>query len=303
MKVAKLLHNPKAGEGKYDKTQLIDLIESKGYKCIYASVKKEGWDIIESEVDFVIVAGGDGTVRKTAKVLLDRKVLDKHIPIAILPMGTANNISKSLNIIGETEAIIDSWKTWNIKKFDVGKITGLGKEPMFLLEGFGFGLFPNLMKEMKNHKEQESKDPVENLNLALSLLQTLAYEYQARECKLELDGVDHSGKFLLVEIMNTASIGPNLNFNTFGDSSDGELEVIIIPESQREKFIEYMKDRKEGIEAPFCFSALKAKDIKISWKGIHTHVDDELIKEKNPIEASVEIHSGVLSFLQPGEPK
>src|SRR5690606_30915818 len=128
MKFAKLLHNPGAGEGDLTKKDLITLIQSAGFGCSYSSTKKKGWENIESmETDFLILAGGDGTVRKVASELLDKKLLDKKLPIGLLPFGTANNIAKTLGIIGDTNHIIQSWNEKYLKKFDVGKIYGLPK--------------------------------------------------------------------------------------------------------------------------------------------------------------------------------
>src|ERR1044071_1708506 len=92
MKVAKLLHNPKADDREHTKEELVTMIEEQGYKCLYASTKDKGWKEIEPEVDFLVLAGGDGTIRKVASELLGRKVIDRTYPIAVLPMGTANNI-------------------------------------------------------------------------------------------------------------------------------------------------------------------------------------------------------------------
>ena len=106
MKIAKVLHNPNAGDGENSDKDLITALEAEGYKCSYLSTKEKGWekkdwDKIESEdIDFVIVAGGDGTVRKLAGELLDRKLIDKKLPIALLPFGTANNIARTLGIAG-----------------------------------------------------------------------------------------------------------------------------------------------------------------------------------------------------------
>lgn len=297
MKTAKLLHNPKAGEGKYEKKELTEMIESKGYKCIYTSTKKDSWDNIEPEVDFIIIAGGDGTIRKVVTKLLNRRIMDKQYPLAILPLGTANNISKSLNITGNTGEIIESWSTCKMKNFDIGRISGI-EDHSFFLEGFGFGLFPNLMNRMKKDPK-ESEEPNEKLARAIELIEEIAREYKARECTLELDGIDHSGKFLLVEVMNTATIGPNLNLNPSADPGDGELEVIIIPEAQREKFIDHLKTNMGGKSNSSSFSALKARDIKIVWEGIHAHVDDEIIKGINQIAASIELRQHVIKFLIP----
>src|SRR4051812_7273089 len=122
MKTAKLLHNPGAGNERHTKDELVTQIKAAGFNCEYASVKGWFWDNITDKIDFVIVAGGDGTIRKIAKELLGRKILDKTFPIALLPVGTANNISKTLQIFGKTADIIQSWHKGNIKKYDVGKI-------------------------------------------------------------------------------------------------------------------------------------------------------------------------------------
>ncbi|WP_276131665.1 diacylglycerol/lipid kinase family protein [Polluticoccus soli] len=297
MKVAKLLHNPNAGDGEYSKETLVSLIENHGYKCLYSSTKEKGWKEIEPEVDFLVVAGGDGTVRKVATELLDRKVIDRNYPIAVLPLGTANNIGRTFGFEAD-EATVASWSEENIQKIDVGKVQGL-PEDIFFIEGFGFGLFPNLMKEMKKRKDKEEHTSEENIINALDVLLELAKTYKARPCKLELDGVDHSGEFLLVEVMNIRSIGPNLDLNPMGDPSDGEFEVIIIPENQREKLVRYIEDKLADDETAFSFSALKASDIKIKWDGLHLHADDEILKADAPVKVEVAVQKNVLEFLVP----
>lgn len=99
MEKAIILHNPGAGDEDHKKSDLIELIEEKAYKVGYFSVKKlkDGRKKLEKAA-FAVVAGGDGTVRRIAKELTKRTILHKQIPMAILPMGTANNLSKTLAI-------------------------------------------------------------------------------------------------------------------------------------------------------------------------------------------------------------
>src|ERR1051325_5153423 len=98
MKKVKLLHNPTAGDEEHSKKELVALIKSNGYDCKYSSTKDKDWAEFEEDLDFLIAAGGDGTIRKITKELLNRKKLEKILPIAPLPLGTANNIAKTLNI-------------------------------------------------------------------------------------------------------------------------------------------------------------------------------------------------------------
>ena len=297
MKVAKLLHNPKAGEGEYTHKKLARLINRAGYDCSYSSTKKEGWDKIKtSETDLIVVAGGDGTVRKVAKV-----VLEKKMPLALLPLGTANNIAKTLGVNGKPEEVIQTWENGILKPFDVGRIYGLKKEPGFFLEGIGYGVFPRLMKEMKKKKDELSDSPEENLRIAWETLHDIILSSKARFCKVSLDGADYSGKFLLAEVMNTQSIGPNLNLTPVGDPSDGEFEVVLVSERQREEFAAYVHNKLHGIEQPPIFNIIKARNLEMFWEGKLLHIDDEIVQLNKSKEVRIKMQEGLLKFLVKAE--
>lgn len=292
MKSANILHNPKAGEGEFTAKKLVKLIEASGINCSYSSTKKKGWEKIEADdMDMIILAGGDGTVRKVAGALLEKK-----LPIGLIPLGTANNIAKTLGITGTVEQIIEGWNHKTIKKFDIGRIYGF-KKADFFLEGFGYGVFPRLMKEMKNKPEKASAE--RNINIALETLHDIILSSKARYCRITLDGADYSGSFLLAEVMNTQSIGPNLNLAPFADPGDGSFEVILISERQREEFAMYVLNKLNGKEQSPIFNILKAKNLEIYWEGKLLHVDDEIIALKEPVEIKIKLQEGVLEFLVP----
>jgi diacylglycerol kinase (ATP) len=296
MKRAQLIHNPKAGEKDFSRKELMRLIEAEGFDCTYSSVKKDGWDEFDDQTDFIIVAGGDGTVRRAAKALVKRKLLDKQYPIALLPHGTANNVATTLDISGDVQDIIKSWHKATLKKFDVGKVRGLSDE-IFFLEGFGFGIFPKLMKVMKKIEDQLSENREEKIKMARVVLYDVVLSYKARQCTIVADDVDHTGKYILVEVMNTTSIGPNLGLSRSGDPGDGEFEVVLISEKHQKKFEEYLLNRINGKEDTYSFTTLKAKNIQIFWEGKDLHADDEILKIEKPKAVSIEIQPGILEFL------
>jgi len=296
MKVINLFHNPTAGNEDHDKEELISLMEENGFECQYSSMKKN-WKDIDEKVDFIVAAGGDGTIRKITKQLLDRKLSEKTWPIALLPLGTANNIAQTLDVEGSAEEIIQSWQHTHTKAFDVGRIRGLSGADFFL-ESLGYGMFPYLIKKMK---KVETQTPEEEIKTALEILYDIIFSYEPKQCHLTIDGVDHSGKFLMTEIMNTKLIGPNLFLSPHGDPGDGEFEVIMIPEKDKEKLAAYISDKLKGIESPYTFQQLKAKEIKISWEGTHLHVDDEIIKIDKGVEIEIEMRKGLLEFMVPNK--
>ncbi|MCF6402584.1 hypothetical protein L3C95_11470 [Chitinophaga filiformis] len=293
---AHLLHNPKAGDKDHSENELVKQISAHDIRCIYSNVKKEWVKDLTPDADFVIIAGGDGTVRKVILEFLGGKA-DRRYPIALLPMGTANNISRSLDVVGNPDDIIGSWHQHRIKKFDVGRIAGFHEE-MFFLEGFGFGVFPVLMEAMKQLEEPD--EPEEKLKMALEMLHDVIDNYTAQECRLEIDGVDHSGKYLLVEVMNIRSIGPGLNLNGDADVGDGEMEVILLGEDKRKAFSAYIQDRiSSAAHKDYDLPVIKGKNIRIGWEDEHAHIDDELIKVGKGKSYIVSILKRELEFLVP----
>src|SRR4051812_7827257 len=96
-----LLHNAKAGNESWSSKDLIRLVARAGFKPRYHPLKLALKDpkLLEHG-EFVIVAGGDGAIRKAALALLDR---DR--PIAPLPLGTANNVVRSYGLSMKPEKI------------------------------------------------------------------------------------------------------------------------------------------------------------------------------------------------------
>jgi diacylglycerol kinase family enzyme len=259
-------------------------------------MEKKAWKKMQDKVDFIVAAGGDGTVRKITKQLLDRKLSEKTWPIGLLPLGTANNIAQTLEINGNTEEIIQSWHHPQVKSFDVGRIRGLS-EAKFFLESYGYGIFPFLIRKMKKVDKKAIATPETEMKVALEILHDIIFSYEPKYCELNVDGHDLSGKFLLVEIMNTRLMGPNLFLSPHGDPGDGQFEIILIPEEDKEKLASYVAEKINGIDIPYTFRQLKGENIQISWEGTHVHADDEIIKMEKNEKIKIELCEGLLKFL------
>jgi diacylglycerol kinase family enzyme len=95
-------------------------------------------DALEAEFDAmfvaahraVIVLGGDGTARAAAK-----RAMATGIPIALLPGGTMNVLSKLVFGHADLEQAIEDLRTARITALDAGMA---GNEPFFLSAAFGF---------------------------------------------------------------------------------------------------------------------------------------------------------------------
>lgn len=295
MKKAQILHNPNAGKGEYSKKELIAILESQGFECGYSSTKEKGWKEMDDDVDFLVVAGGDGTVRKVAVKFLSTRE-GKSLPIALLPLGTANNIAKSLGINGHAKEVISNIAEDKRKEFDVGKIKGVEEGSIFL-ESFGYGIFPSLMKLMKEKPVSESKTPEEEIKAALERVHNIILSQDAESFDITIDGMQHTGKYIMVEVMNISSIGPNLGLSPNSDPGDGQFETVLIPESQREEFVSYISHKINGVDKAFIPLIVKGSDISIDSAMTPLHIDDELIDIKKPGRVTIKPDGAMLEFL------
>ena len=133
MKQVTLLHNPNAGDEEHNKKELKSLLKGNGLECRYFSTKEKGWKNFNTDTDLLAIAGGDGTVRKAIKNLLSRKhEIKRFPPIAVIPLGTANNIGNTLGITGNPGEVISSWRNSEIQKFDLGRIHNIDEAKFFL---------------------------------------------------------------------------------------------------------------------------------------------------------------------------
>ncbi len=144
MKVT-LIYNCGAGvDEQPNEQEILRLIRNFGHDVHEASLTRGGWEeAFRQPADAIAVAGGDGTVDQVAKSLMRAGT-----PIAVLPLGTANNIAKTLGLMNRPlDQLIASWPTARHVKFDVGTATGPWGTKHFV-EGIGIGLFTGTMSRL-----------------------------------------------------------------------------------------------------------------------------------------------------------
>ncbi len=93
-----------------------NLIENSTENCRYWS------DIIrqhQEQVDLVIVGGGDGTLNAVIEGLIDTQ-----LPLGILPLGTANDLARTLKIPQSLPEACNIIAGGHIRQVDLGQVNG-----------------------------------------------------------------------------------------------------------------------------------------------------------------------------------
>ncbi len=121
---ALLLLNRRAGPGNAQLPELIEVLRAGGVhvtapdlvdrESVSAAIRAHA-----AEVDLVVVGGGDGTVNAAAA-----GIVETGLPLGILPLGTANDLSRTLQLPAdpvEAARVITEGHTRNI---DIGEVNG-----------------------------------------------------------------------------------------------------------------------------------------------------------------------------------
>lgn len=264
-----LVYHPAAGEG-VSPEDLSSALSRHGYKVVQTMDHiEDATTLVKGDVQFVVVAGGDGTISRAAIALQNT-----NMPLALLPMGTANNIATTLGLNRPAEELMQGWKTAEVLKLDVGLLKQ-GPASRFFVEGSGGGLLPAGIAAMDAEPRDETHDPAESIARAIRTYRRVLSSLGARPIHLTLDGEESEEPLLLLEVLNIKSVGSQVVLSLHAEPDDGYLSVVTAGEAQRHEIDTYLERRLNGIVGHLPLPVRRARHIKVrGWEAMH--VDDEV---------------------------
>jgi diacylglycerol kinase (ATP) len=260
---ATLFHNPTAGHAA-TKDDILAAMKLADFEVRYVSIKNDDVEqALEKKTDLFVVAGGDGTI---SEVLT--KLPDRSIPVALLPLGTANNIARSLGIAGTPQELVETWKIDNTHPFDVGLVKASWGTSRFL-EGFGVGLFAEFLKAADKREKAKGAD---NLRKGRELFEKRVKAAKSIDLSISIDGKLVNGEFLGVEVMNIPFTGPGLPLAAKAHIADGILDVVCF-DADRRRELEKWLDAPHDEPPPV--TNRQGKLIELTWADVANRLDDE----------------------------
>ncbi|WP_052547615.1 diacylglycerol/lipid kinase family protein [Enhygromyxa salina] len=177
-RISILVANPTARTGKAERaiSRALEGLASAGLEPEFFATQPEGKtvaglaDRIEREdVARVVYLGGDGTFAESAKgIILARERSGVDVPLAMLPMGTANDQGRSFGISAGPKALEQNIKTiaggceqW----MDVGRIEAIDDDGEVIrsdlwFDNCGFGLSARILAQRNRDREFVAKVPL-----------------------------------------------------------------------------------------------------------------------------------------------
>jgi len=223
MKRVSLIYNPYAGSGaiKTYLDDIIDLFAETGMRIIpYRLGGSMDIDRVMTEIQAenyhkIVVAGGDGTVNLVVNAMIR---YDIHIPLAIFPTGTANDLASHLGIPQEIEGMINVALADDYIKADVGKA--------------GTKYFINVLAVGMLVDVSQRTDPLikNTLGLGAYYLRSLAELPFVRAYRLHIESKERTldEEVSAVLVMNGREAGGFKEVAPLSEVSDGLLDVLVV---------------------------------------------------------------------------
>lgn len=231
-----LLHNPSAGQGDHRGADLEAALSRKGMSVTYRTVDDGLEACGHPDVDALVIAGGDGTVRKVLTHVIDRK-----IPFGIIPLGGSNNVATTLGFAAET-VLRGRWPDDTMARpFHMGQVTGEWGQKSFI-EGVGFGvLAASVGCDTPPSRRAEDK-LAQGRRVMAGALETA----EALAVTVTVDGMPVDGLWLMTEVLARRHSGPRLPLVAPKQVIAGQLSVVLLDDTRRRDMMEWLKDPNTG---------------------------------------------------------
>ena len=163
--------------------------------------------------DTIVAVGGDGTVHHVVQHLIGTS-----LRLGILPLGTANNFARGLNIPGDLEGAFRTLARGYERVIDVGRIKN-----EYFIEAVGVGLFADTLSAMGG-EEAHRHEVGRIFRVTLPLL----WNPRARRLNLTLDGRAQEEEVVLVTVSNSRFLGENWAMAPDASLDDGLFDVVTV---------------------------------------------------------------------------
>lgn len=221
MKKVKLIYNPYSGENliisKLD--TVINIHQQAGFIIVPYRIKKnesimEAFDDIKAgDYSYILVAGGDGTVDSVVNAMAKSGI---SLPIAILPVGTANDFAKFLGIPFDISKACKQIINSNVTTVDLGSIND-----KYFVNVASTGLFTDVSQKT----DVNLKNTIGKLAYYLKGLEELP-NFRKLKIKIKSKEVYFDEEMYFLLVFNGMTAG-NFNLATRANATDGLLDVIV----------------------------------------------------------------------------
>ena len=284
---AVLLVNYEARRGNQALDGVVERLRAGGVTVEEAAL--DGPESVESavaalgEVDAAIICGGDGSLCRAVP-----GVIAAGVTLGILPMGTANDLARTLAIPDDLDAATDIIIAGHRRRIDVGTVNG---KPFFNVASMG------LSTELARQLSPELKRRWGRLGYALAALKTLAGARRFAASITE-NGTTTGTRTMQIAVGNGRFYGGGTVIAERAAIDDGHLDLYSLEMRSVWKLALMLKSFRSGEHGAWSevhTARGTAFEIRTS-RPMKINADGELLAET---PAVFEVHPGAVTVLAP----
>ncbi len=237
MKRARLIYNPTSGREEMRRRlpEILQRLESAGIETSCHATSEAGDAAkaariaVERHFDFIIAAGGDGTINEVVNGIAG---LEHRPPIGILPMGTSNDFARALGIPKDWESACDIIAAQYSRPMDIGELLLDGGAKRCFLNNVGAGVITELSYEVPS----KLKTVLGQMAYYVKGLEKLT-KLAPMHIHLTMDDVMYDGDVMLFLLANSGCVAglellyPNSSYD------DGYFDVMIVEKMLPPEFV------------------------------------------------------------------
>jgi diacylglycerol kinase (ATP) len=235
----------------------------------------------------IIAMGGDDTIEAIIRGMAGSKV---HL--GIIPVGTANNLAKSLGIPEDPKQACALIASGHFRKLDLGQVKARkGKKlPFFELVtvGIAAAVYPDAVHARKGR-----------LSSIKGAIQTILTQETKPKVTLIMDGDSSiTLETMLTIVSNVPLIGPNMLVDPNASMDDGYFDVSVYPDFTKAELLAYStKVMNEGSTGDGKIQRYRARKLKIKASPKQSVMADGIMLGKGTVK--IKILPGGLRVIAP----
>lgn len=282
-----LITNPGSRSGGDDIDQAARTLQRDGrVEVIRPNRPRELPDAIRErgrDFDRIVLGGGDGTVNLALDALID---VDK--PVGLLPLGTANDLARSLEIPHKLDRAVAVILAGHLRRLDAARVNDVS-----FINAIGIGLGPQMTREM----DAESKSQLGVLAYLKGIVQALQRQ-RVFHARIQSEDRTREGEYVQITIANGIHYGGGMTVADDAKLDDGRLDVLLVPRQSHWSLLGNALRFRTGLtRAADTLSHWRCQELSVETEGtMDVTADGEFLTE-TPVECSV-IRS-CLSFYAP----
>lgn len=217
-----LITNPgsRSGDGDIDRAAeklreqgRVEVVRPERPTDLPAAIRERGPDF-----DRLVLGGGDGTVNLALDALIE---LDK--PVGILPLGTANDLARSLFIPFHIERAVEVILAGHQRRLDIARANDVS-----FINAVGIGLGPHMTRQM----DDRAKARLGVLAYLKGIIEALRSQPQFH-ARIECEEKTREGAFVQITVANGIHYGGGMTVAEDAKLDDGLLDVLLVPRQSK----------------------------------------------------------------------